>query len=334
MEEPAKETEQAEESKTNPVLKTKSMTGQTEEGADLRSAEAGIEAPTTVKRKRGRPRKGTTIRKTPPPKPLGSISRQTKEKELGLSLQSESIEDPTEGETDSEVKPKRNRRSKILHDDYVADFNTSDEEEESEMLHRFTGRGRGRGKGLKSEFPEAFEDFFLSYNEVFGKELISGDESATGSIFGDLDDPGDHAQSLPDELPSQGSQGRRHEVGDMMEGVIGPDRQTQVQIISSGDTTVADGEESLIYNVIVTTGERKSITPIVIPKTTSDVASRGKNTMPPLSSSQTDTINEGEEIAKPITEEKSDKPSATSMQNKQHKNRYFSCPLSLIFVIY
>lgn len=209
------------------------------------------DTPILVKRKRGRPRKSTSAN-TPPSKHLVRENPQQTS-----SFLSESTEDLAEGDTDSEVKPKRNRRSKVLHDDYVADFNTSDEEEGGEVFRRFSGRGRGRGRGLKYEFPDAFEDFFSSYNEFFGKQSLSGDESADRDIFKDLDECGDGEQSLPKEDMPQGTPRGKTEGSDTLEGVLGQNGQTHVQIVNSGDTTMIDGKENLIYNIITT--DRKSV---------------------------------------------------------------------------
>lgn len=256
---------------------------------------ASAVTPVVVKRKRGRPRKETYLGKnTNIAQSLmhGNQTRRVKGKNLTSSAQSESIEE-VEYDTDSEIKPKRSRKTKILHDDYVADFNTSDEEEGGKIFRRFAGRGRGKGRGKRKncEFPEAFNDFFSSCNEFFGRKAMLEEESIDHSIFDDFE--GDDELYLPNKSQSESSPKCKRELHDGLEGVIGPGGQTRVQIVNTGDTTVIDDEENFIYNIITTTGAKESITPLVVPKVAGDVSSKGLDGGSLLSSVKQDDDDEG-----------------------------------------
>lgn len=321
MEDPAQEAEEKLNTgttgpKTEQITDTETLSREPNEAVSANLPSRVLpDTPIVVKRKRGRPRKGTTSITIP--KDLSGLSGEAKgQEQTSSSSQPEGAEDPGDGETDIEVKPKRNRRSKVLHDDYVADFHTSDEEEE--VSRRFTGRGRGRGRGQRHEFPEAFDEFFSSYNEFFGKQVLADGKST----FEDQDGGEDRSHSHPIEDQPQGSPGRSHSGKDVMEGVIGPHGQTHVQIVNTGDTAMIDGKEGLIYNVIATTGETKSITPLVIPKAASGVGN-GEDNIQPSDSGKTGDGGDSKGTAKFISEEGS-KSSVSSRvtQDKGHIDRY------------
>lgn len=334
MEEAAKEIEE-----TPDVGASKEEDKETSTSQNLQLNDPAV-TPVVVKRKRGRPRKETYLSKTTTSTAQslvhGSQSRKVRGKHLTSPVQSESIEDNFEDDTDTEVKPKRSRKTKILHDDYVADFNTSDEEEGGKIFRKFSGRGRGRGRGKRKncEFPEAFNDFFSSCNEFFGKKSMLGEECGDHSIFEDLDEWGDVEQNLPKENRSESSRKCKHEVKDGIEGVIGPGGQTRVQIVNTGDLTVIDDEENFIYNIITTTGERESITPVIIPKVAGDVVSKGRDDGPPLSSMKPDSDDEGTLDSVMQGEGKESQATSKETQNKQQqKDRYCICFAKVIMVI-
>ncbi|KAG0721005.1 hypothetical protein GWK47_047332 [Chionoecetes opilio] len=305
MEEASKEMEQIPDTKT--IKKEDKGTSSSQNV----QPNASSVTPVVIKRKRGRPRKDTYLPTTTADIAQSlvhdSLPRNARGRNASSPVLSESIED-VDGDSDSEFKHKRSRKSKILHDDYVADFNTSDEEEGSKVFHRLSGRGRGRGKRKNCEFPESFNDFFSSCNEFFGgKKSTLLDDCVDDSIFEDVDECGDDEQNIPKETQSGSSPQCKHEVMDGIEGLIGPGGQTRVQIVNTGDTTVIDDEENYIYNIITTTGEKESITPLVIPKAAGDVVSKGRDEDPPSPKAQSegegtdDSIVQGEDMESQAT---------------------------------
>ena len=263
--------------------------------------------PVVVKRKRGRPRKAKSTRSL-----VGSRQgRKARGRNLTSPAQCNTIED--EGDTDSEAKSKRSRKTKVLHNDYVSDFNTSDEEESEKVFNRFSrrGKGRGRGKRRNCEFPEAFSDFFSSCNEILGKSSMHIDNT----IFKDLDD--DECENEKQNIHKE-----NHEVKDGIDGFIGPGGQTRVQIINTGDLTVIDDQENFIYNIITTTGGQERITPLVIPKMACNVLSKGQDdTLPLPSNTNTDDQGDVKDLFMP-GEGVETQPTSKDTQDTQDKERY------------
>ncbi|XP_042868904.1 uncharacterized protein LOC122251224 isoform X2 [Penaeus japonicus] len=248
-------------------------------------------SPVAFKRKRGRPRKGTFVPRTVQGKQASSTNGTQIEvtaagkRILSISTNNEEpVCDSTEAgevETDSENKPKRRRRSKVL-DDYVADFNTSDEEEGvfNNRLAKFSGRGRGRGRGRKSTSSEVDlrdRDFFSSYIGVFSKKFSLQEDFAE-------DDMLDVQSESEEDLDSSESPSAVRLLNILEEGsgpgsgtemTLGPEGKTKVQIVNTGETSMVNGKENLIYHVITTTGSTSTVTPLTIPKEVSSELNEG-----------------------------------------------------------
>lgn len=250
-----------------------------------RNSKSGSDAPVPTvafKRKRGRPRKGTFVPRTVPGKQAVNTNNTQIEvtaagkRILSISTNNEEpVCDSTEAgevETDGENKPKRKRRSKVL-DDYVADFNTSDEEEGvfNNKMTKFSGRGRGRGRGRKSAASEVDHhdrDFFSSYVGVFSKKFSLQEdlpEDDTFDVQSDSEEDFGHSESLSAvrglNILEEGSG-----PGSGSEMSLGPEGKTKVQIVNTGETSVVNGKENLIYHVITTTGGTSTVTPLSVPK--------------------------------------------------------------------
>ncbi|XP_071550586.1 uncharacterized protein Dlip2 [Panulirus ornatus] len=261
------------------------------------------------RRKRGRPRKGTFIPRTaqsqetatssyypnsPSSLQLGKTNNKTSTASL---LVYDSTEDPGDAESDSEYKPKRKRRSKVL-DDYVTDFNTSDEEDVSLTTNfsKFSNRGRGRGRGRKAESLEAFdEDLFTSYVGVFGKKFSLQEDFPDEGMLQEMSDSEEDVPSPSSssavKLLNTSKQGSN--IKDGLEAVLGQDGRTKIQIVNTGETSVVDNEENLIYHVIATTGKTSTITPLRIPKTAEEPCEIENKDFPSTSQTKFNRDEEG-----------------------------------------
>ncbi|XP_063614890.1 uncharacterized protein LOC134787980 [Penaeus indicus] len=249
------------------------------------NSKSGSDAPVPTvafKRKRGRPRKGTFVPRTVPGKQAANTNNTQIEvtaagkRILSISTNNEeAVCDSTEAgdvETDSENKPKRKRRSKVL-DDYVADFNTSDEEEGvfNTRMTKFSGRGRGRGRGRKSASSEVDHhdrDFFSSYVGVFSKKFSLQEDIPEDDTFDvqseseeDFGNPESSSAIRGLNILEEGSG-----PGSGSEMSLGPEGKTKVQIVNTGETSMVNGKENLIYHVITTTGGTSTVTPLSVPK--------------------------------------------------------------------
>lgn len=321
------------------VLKEiESCSGEEKQELAQGNSELGCDAPVPTiafKRKRGRPRKGTFVPRTVPGKQAASTNNTQIEvtaagkRILSISTNNEDpVCDSTEAgevETDGENKPKRKRRSKVL-DDYVADFNTSDEEEGvfNNRMTKYSGRGRGRGRGRKSTSSEVDHhdrDFFSSYVGVFSKKFSLQEDfpeddmldvqSESEEDFGNSESPSAiKGLSIMEEGSGPGS-------GSEMS--LGPEGKTKVQIVNTGETSMVNGKENLIYHVITTTGGTSTVTPLTVPKEVSSDQNEESEEVP--STSQTE--KGGGDAAVPRQNLKRAAASRTqSMKNKRIVRTY------------
>ncbi|XP_042205915.1 uncharacterized protein LOC121855119 isoform X2 [Homarus americanus] len=253
------------------------------------SPSKNLSSPTVVfRRKRGRPRKGTFIPRTTPSQDSESVvashsqascsspqtGKMSSKTSTTMPLIYDSTEDPGDAETDTDNKPKRKRRSKVL-DDYVADFNTSDEEDMNLTtgFSKFTNRGRGRGRGRRAEPSLTFDDdLFTSYVSVFGKKFSLQEDFPDEDMLEGMSDneedmysPSSSNKSKLLEIAKQGD-----DIKDRVEAMIGPSGKTKVQIVDTGETSFLNDEENVIYHVITTTGKKTSTIPLLIPKVMDD----------------------------------------------------------------
>lgn len=289
------------------------------------------------RRKRGRPRKGTFIPRTTQSQETATSSYLNQNSASSLQIGKknsktnttslliyDSTEDPGDAESESEYKPKRKRRSKVL-DDYVTDFNTSDEEDVSLTTNfsKFTNRGRGRGRGRKVESLEAFDDdLFTSYVGVFGKKFsLQEDFPDEGMLEGMSESEGDvHSPSSSSAVKLLNTSKQGNNGKDGLEAMLGQDGRTKIQIVNTGETSIVNKEENMIYHVIATTGKTSTITPLRIPKTADDEPSESdKKDFP--STSQTKLIKSEEGRVDTDVELDGSKPRLSSrgrrLRNKQ-----------------
>nr|XP_045601877.1 uncharacterized protein LOC123760327 isoform X2 [Procambarus clarkii] len=277
------------------------------------------------RRKRGRPRKGTFIPQTTQSHTVATnhSSKLSSSSQIGnltcktsfSPLAYDSTEDPGDAETDTENKPKRKRRSKIL-DDYVTDFNTSDEEEVNLMnsCSKFTHRGRGRGRGRKVEPLESLDDDLLtSCVGVFGKKFSLNEDILDEDVLEDMSeiDEDIYSPSISNKLKSFNVTKQGSELKEGIEVVLGPDGKTKIQIVDTGETSVVNDEESLIYHVITTTGKTTNVTPLKIPKMSNDAESEDDDKNLP-STSNTKSLQSDEGKADTDVELVDSKPKISS----------------------
>ncbi|XP_053635495.1 uncharacterized protein [Cherax quadricarinatus] len=261
------------------------------------------------KRKRGRPRKGASVPQTMKPQTI-TINDSQKSSSgphvgkstcntITKSLAYDSTEDPGDAETDTESKSKRKRRSKVLND-YVSDFNTSDEEDVNLIndFSKFTHQGRGRGRGRKSEPSETYDDLFSNYVGVFGKKfsLPVNEDFLDDDILEEVNDieGSIYSSSIFNKSSSINESKPIHEFEDKVEVMLGPGGRTKIQIVYTGKNSIVNDEESLIYHVITTTGKTTSVTPLTIPKLTNDAECESDNiNYPSTSQAKCEASDEG-----------------------------------------
>ncbi|XP_069993326.1 uncharacterized protein [Penaeus vannamei] len=100
---------------------------------------------------------------------------------------------------------------------------------------------------------------------------------------------------------------------------LGPEGKTKVQIVNTGETSMVNGKENLIYHVITTTGGTSTVTPLTVPKEVSSDQNEESEEVP--STSQTE--KGGGDAAVPRQNLKRAAASRTqSMKNKRIVRTY------------
>jgi len=207
----------------------------------------------TIKRKRGRPKKGTCTLKQTNKHRLAlkhrkySSSHFFSKKSIHLKVEVNDNENEIDG------KPKRRRRSRKMKD-YITEFGSSDEED-TKPYNTYIGY-KPQSKSLsakniskqnlikeKDNYNLDIDDSFMFENDLLNESSFELSESESETTQVSLIE--DSKQILE----------------------IGPEKKTKLEIINTGEVEATEGSENMIYHLVTTTGNTSTISQLLIPNT-------------------------------------------------------------------